>query len=111
MEPEAPAPRPGPPSSRGRAREAPDLAELAGLDEEGFRERFRSSPVKRAKRRGLLRNVAVAIGNAGGASHRPPLERLAGDHDPLVASTPRWALARLDAAPQRRRRLFLSSIL
>ncbi len=43
---------------------APDLDALASLDEEAFRERFRRSPVKRAKRRGLLRNVAVAMGNA-----------------------------------------------
>ena len=48
----------------------PDLAELAGLDAETFRERFRNSPVKRAKRRGLLRNVAVALGNAGDAARR-----------------------------------------
>src|SRR6185295_18594161 len=41
---------------------APDLAELASLDDEGFRTRFRGSAVKRAKRRGLLRNVAVALG-------------------------------------------------
>ncbi len=74
----------------------PDLSELAALDEEGFRERFRRSPVKRAKRRGLLRNVAVAIANAGDATHRAPLERLALDQDPLVAEHARWALERLD---------------
>jgi epoxyqueuosine reductase len=76
---------------------APDLTELAVLDEEAFRERFRRSPLKRAKRRGLLRNVAIAIANAGAAAHRPHLERLAGDADPLVAEHARWALARLDA--------------
>ncbi len=76
--------------------EAPDLAELAGLGEEAFRERFRGSPVKRAKRRGLLRNVAVAAGNAGGASHRPLLERLAGDDDPVVREHAAWGLRRLD---------------
>jgi epoxyqueuosine reductase len=76
---------------------APDLAELAGLDEAAFRERFRRSPVKRAKRRGLLRNVAVAIANAGDARQRPWLERLAADADLLVAEHARWALGRLDA--------------
>ncbi len=75
----------------------PDLAELAGLDDAAFRERFRRSPVKRAKRRGLLRNVAVAIANAGAARHRPQLERLARDADPLVAEHARWAIERLDA--------------
>jgi len=76
---------------------APDLAELAALDEEAFRERFRRGPVKRSKRRGLLRNVAVAIANAGTVAHRPQLERLARDADPLVAEHGRWALVRLDA--------------
>jgi epoxyqueuosine reductase len=76
---------------------APDLGELAALDEAAFRERFRGSPVKRAKRRGLLRNVAVAIANEGTADERPWLERLAADEDPLVAEHGRWALARLDA--------------
>lgn len=75
---------------------APELAELAALDDDGFRERFRRSPVKRAKRRGLLRNVAVAIANEGGAAHRPRLAELAADADPLVAEHARWALGRLD---------------
>ena len=74
---------------------APDLTELAGLDETAFRERFRRSPVKRAKRRGLLRNVAVALGNSGDASKRPVLERLAGDADPVVGEHARWALKQL----------------
>jgi epoxyqueuosine reductase len=75
--------------------EAPDLVELAGLDATAFAERFRRSPVKRAKRRGLLRNVAVAIGNARDASKRPVLERLAKDEDPLVREHALWALERL----------------
>lgn len=75
---------------------APDLAELAALDAAAFSARFRQSPVKRAKRRGLLRNVAVALGNAGGAEARPALERLAADDDALVREHARWALRRLD---------------
>ena len=80
---------------------APDLSELAVLDDEAFRERFRRSPVKRAKRRGLLRNVAVALGNAGDERHRPVLERLAADADPVVREHAEWALGRLTrpAAP------------
>jgi epoxyqueuosine reductase len=76
--------------------EAPDLAFLASLGEEEFKERFRRSPVKRAKRRGLLRNVAVALGNAGEAGHRPVLERLALDPDPVVREHAAWGLRRLD---------------
>jgi epoxyqueuosine reductase len=78
---------------------APDLSELAGLDEAAFRERFRRSPVKRAKRRGLLRNVSVALGNSKDASKRPLLERLSEDADPVVREHALWALRRLSAGP------------
>ncbi len=74
---------------------APDLAALATLDEEGFKERFRRSPVKRAKRRGLLRNVAVALGNGRNPAHREVLEHLARDEDPVVREHAEWALRRL----------------
>jgi epoxyqueuosine reductase len=77
---------------------APDLERLASLDDEGFRDAFRRSPVKRAKRRGLLRNVAVAIGNSGDRAKRSVLERLAADEDPLVREHARWALRKVDAA-------------
>jgi epoxyqueuosine reductase len=74
----------------------PDLGELAALDDAAFRERFRGSPVKRAKRRGLLRNVAVALGNAGDPTHRPVLEYLTRDEDPVIREHADWALRRLD---------------
>jgi epoxyqueuosine reductase len=74
---------------------APDLGELAGLDAAAFSARFRNSPIKRAKRRGLLRNVAVAMANSGDGSHRPTLEHLAADEDPLVREHAQWALQRL----------------
>jgi epoxyqueuosine reductase len=77
--------------------QAPELGELAALDDEAFRRRFRRSPLKRAKRRGLLRNVAVALGNAADPARRPVLERLAADADPVVREHARWALGRLDA--------------
>jgi epoxyqueuosine reductase len=76
---------------------APDLVDLAGLDAGSFRERFRGSPLTRAKRRGLLRNVAVALGNAGGEAARPALARLAADEDPVVREHAQWALVRLGA--------------
>ena len=79
--------------------QSPDLVALAGLDEDAFRARFRRSPVRRAKRRGLLRNVAVALGNSGEASSRPALERLARDEDPLVREHALWALRRLSDRP------------
>jgi epoxyqueuosine reductase len=84
--PAAFAPRPG--------LHAPDLAELAGLDPAAFAARFRGSPVKRARHRGLLRNLAVALGNQGDAAQRPALERLAEQDDPLVREHALWALER-----------------
>jgi epoxyqueuosine reductase len=76
---------------------APDLDALAALDDDAFREAFRRSPVKRAKRRGLLRNVAIALGNSGDPSRRPVLARLAADADPIVREHAEWALRRLDS--------------
>src|SRR5207245_9930360 len=82
---------------------APDLDALAALDDDAFRERFRKSPVKRAKRRGLLRNVAVALGNSGDSARRPVLERLAADEDPVVREHAPSALGRFrEAQPQKR---------
>lgn len=75
---------------------APDLADLASLDAERFRERFRRSPIKRTKHRGLLRNVAVALGNTGDPSKRPVLERLAQSDNPLVREHALWAIGKLD---------------
>ncbi len=73
---------------------APDLDEMGAVDRE-FSTRFRRSPVKRARRRGFLRNVAVALGNTRDESHRPVLARLADDTDPIVREHARWALGRL----------------
>ena len=77
----------------------PDLVELAEvvLDEERFQRLFRKSAVKRARRRGLLRNLAMALGNTADAGHphRAALERLARDEDPLVQEHAAWALRRL----------------
>jgi len=76
-------------------RMAPRLDELARLDEEGFLQRFAGTPLMRPKRRGLLRNVAVALGNSGQADAQAPLEYLADDTDDLIASHARWGLSRL----------------
>ena len=75
----------------------PPLERLASLSEPEFRDMFRDSPVLRARYRGFLRNVTVAMGNAGLEQFREPLERLAGSKDPLVAEHARWAIARLIA--------------
>lgn len=78
-------------------RMAPRLDELADLDDDAFLARFAGTPVMRTKRRGLLRNVAVALGNSGSPEALAPLEKLADDPDDLVARHARWGLDRLDA--------------
>jgi epoxyqueuosine reductase len=77
--------------------DAPDLDELSRLTEGDFRARFRRTPVWRAHYRGLLRNIAVAMGNSGDARYRASLERLASCGDTLVEEHARWALARLSS--------------
>jgi epoxyqueuosine reductase len=72
----------------------PDLVELMGLSDEDFRARFKGSPVKRTKRRGLLRNVAVALGNSGDPRAVPALVAALSDHEPLVRGHAAWALGR-----------------
>jgi len=72
--------------------ELPDLVELLSLDDAAFRSRFRGTPIARAKRRGLLRNVAVALGNLGDPAALPALERAAQDAEPLVAEHASWAI-------------------
>ena len=71
------------------------LIELMQLDDEGFRSRFRKSPVKRIKRRGLLRNVAVALGNSGQKEAVPVLTRALADPESLIRSHAVWALGEL----------------
>ena len=73
----------------------PDLIALLSLDEAGFRGRFAGTPLLRARRGGLRRNVCVALGNAGDPRARPALDQAAADPDPLIAEHARWALSRL----------------
>jgi epoxyqueuosine reductase len=70
----------------------PELVELLGLDNIQFKNRFRGTPILRTKRRGLLRNVCVALGNIGDASALPALARASEDIEPLIAEHARWAI-------------------
>jgi epoxyqueuosine reductase len=74
---------------------APALAELAGLDDAGFRKKFAGSPVKRIGRHRFVRNVAIAVGNSGDAALAPAAAALAGDADAVVAEAGAWAVRRL----------------
>jgi epoxyqueuosine reductase len=74
---------------------SPDLVELLKLDDAGFKSRFAGSPILRTKRRGLLRNVCVAMGNTGDATALPALERATHDPEPLIAEHAHWAIEQI----------------
>ena len=76
--------------------EAMKLRDYLGLDEDKFRRLFSNSPIKRAKRRGLLRNVCVALGNVGTADDLPALQKARVDSEPLVAEHAQWAINRIN---------------
>jgi epoxyqueuosine reductase len=71
------------------------LRDYLSLDDERFRRLFRNSPIKRAKRRGLLRNVCVALGNIGTREDLPALEAAAADTEPLIAEHAQWAIGQI----------------
>ena len=71
------------------------LTDLIQMDEDEFRKRFKGSPVKRIKRRGLLRNVAVALGNSDNPKAIPVLQRALEDKEPLIRAHIVWALGEL----------------
>lgn len=72
-----------------------ELIALMGMDQAGFSRRFKNSPVKRTKRRGLLRNVAVALGNWGSPAAVPALIAALEDGEPLIRGHAAWALGRI----------------
>jgi epoxyqueuosine reductase len=73
------------------------LREYLELTDAQFRALFKNSPIKRIKRRGLLRNVCVALGNTGDASDLPALERAAAEPEPLIAEHAEWAIGQIRA--------------
>ncbi len=73
-------------------RQAPYLTDLAKLTEADFIARYQGTPIRRAKRRGLLRNVAVALGNWRSREAIQALEQLAQDPDELIHTHARWGL-------------------
>jgi len=74
---------------------APPLEELAALSEPEFRTMFSGTAVTRARYRGFLRNVAIAMGNSRLERFREPLERLAASDDEIIREHARWALDQL----------------
>ncbi len=73
------------------------LREYLRLSDAEFRQLFKNSPIKRIKHRGFLRNVCVALGNAGDVSDLPALKRAAADPEPLIAEHAAWAIEQIGA--------------
>jgi len=76
--------------------EAVDLVELLGLTEEAFRRRFRGTALMRSRRRGLLRNAALILGNRGDPAALPALRRALADPEPVVREAAAWAIQQIE---------------
>jgi epoxyqueuosine reductase len=89
----------------------PQAGDLLSLTQPEFSKEFRGSALKRAKRRGLLRNAAVALGNGAESRAVPYLESaLCGDPDPVVRGHAAWALARCSASADNVQSILLSAL-
>ena len=76
---------------------SPHLIELLQLDDAGFKLKFAGTPMLRTKRRGVLRNVCVALGNVGDESALSDLEKAAQDKEPLIGEHARWAIQQIES--------------
>lgn len=74
------------------------LAELFALDDEAFRQRFRRTPLWRSKRRGILRNAAIVLGNQRDLAALPALVQGLSDSEPLIRGACAWALGQIGGA-------------
>ena len=77
-------------------RPAHSLTEELALTPQEFSQRFKGSPVKRAKRSGYLRNVAVALGNVGDRINLPVLQHALDDEEPMVREHAQWAIEKIE---------------
>jgi epoxyqueuosine reductase len=75
----------------------PALEWLAEIGAEGFRQRFRGSPISRTKRAGLRRNAVIAMGNSGQRRFLPVLEKLSSDEDVTIRESAAWAIRQIKA--------------
>lgn len=77
------------------------LTEELTLTPRAFNQRFKRSPVKRAKRRGYLRNVAVALGNSGDLRALPVLQNASSDEEPMIREHAAWAIEQINRRANR----------
>ncbi|HMJ90620.1 MAG TPA: tRNA epoxyqueuosine(34) reductase QueG [Candidatus Acidoferrum sp.] len=80
--------------------DTPDLIELLSLNDAAFKAKFAGTPILRTKRRGLLRNVCVALGNMGDVRAIPALEKALHDSEPLIREHAQWALDQIRGVKQ-----------
>ncbi len=74
---------------------APDLLRLLEITDADFRRQFRDTALDRTKRGGLVRNIALVLGNLGNPTALPALERVAADPDPIIRESAGWAIAQI----------------
>jgi epoxyqueuosine reductase len=74
----------------------PDLVHALALTPSTFNRQFKRSPIQRAKRRGLLRNAAVALGNISDERAIPALEKVCNDPEPIVQEHTKWAIEQIE---------------
>jgi epoxyqueuosine reductase len=76
--------------------EALDATEVLSLTDEAFRQRYRGTALERTKRRGLVRNAAIVLGNSGDPAALPVLRQALADPEPVVREAAAWAIAQID---------------
>jgi epoxyqueuosine reductase len=81
--------------------EALDLLELLNLSETEFRARFRGTALMRARRRGLVRNAALVLGNRADPAALPALRQALTDTEPVIREAAQWAIQRIEEAATR----------
>jgi len=73
----------------------PALTDELSLTSQAFNLKFKQSPIKRAKRRGYLRNIAVVLGNCGNEESIPALQQLLDDPEPVIREHAQWAIEQM----------------
>ncbi|QDT11089.1 tRNA epoxyqueuosine(34) reductase QueG [Planctomycetes bacterium K23_9] len=89
--------RPARSATQTDAPDSIDLLDLFWMDEAIFRERFRKSPMWRTRRRGMLRNAAIVLGNTGDALALDALRQGSRDQEPIVQEACRWAIENIQS--------------
>ena len=74
------------------------LTEELSLTPQTFNQRFKGTPVKRTKRRGYLRNVAVALGNTSDMHHLTVLQNVLNDEEPMIREHAKWAIEKITSS-------------